>query len=205
MSSPKSLKMSFNMDKLFAKVDNLEHVMQDSVRSAAKAGAQVFYEEAKKLVARSDAKVTPAKRTGLLERSIYQRYQKDQSTPGKNAVYRISWRTGGPDSKGDKGPPLPFAPHGHLIEYGWIQRYQVYVGKDGQWHTAIRPEMRGKKPPSGGDKNRAALDAYYLPRPGGPVQWLPRSFIRAAYTSKRTEALAAVKARMIEKIKEALL
>ena len=195
MSSANSLKMKFNLDKMFAKVEGLEQAVANGLRPAAQAGAQVFYDEAKVLASRS---------SGLLQRSIYQKYMKDLSVDGKRAIYKISWRTGGKKDKDGAGPPLPFAPHGHLIEFGWVQRYSVYTDKAGMWHTAIRPSMRGQPYPKGGKNNQAARDAYFVPRKGGPVQHAPKSFIRAAYAAKRAEALAAVKARMIEEIKKAL-
>ena len=206
MSSASSLKMKFNLDKMFAKVEGLEQAVANGLRPAAQAGAQVFYDEAKIRAAKKVKGGVPnSKSTGLLVRSIYQKYMKDESVEGKRAIYKISWRTGGKKDKDGAGPPLPFAPHGHLIEFGWVQRYAVYTDKAGMWHTAIRSEMQGKPYPKGGAENQAARDAYFVPRPGGPVHWMPKSFIRGSYEAKRKEALAAVKARMIEEIKKALV
>lgn len=196
MSSANSLKLKFNLDKFIGKIEGIERAISEGLRPAAQAGAEVFYQEAKTRASRS---------SGLLQRSIYQKYLKDESVEGKRAIYKISWRTGGKKDKNDAGPPLPFAPHGHLIEFGWVQRYAVYTDKQGHWHTAIRPEMRGKPYPKGGANNQAAREAYFVPRPGGPVQWLPKSFIRSAYAAKRADAMAAVKARMTEEIRKALV
>lgn len=51
------------------------------------------------------------RKTGRLAESIYQAYSRDNSSP-VHAVYHISWNA-------------RKAPHGHLIEFGHLQRYQV--------------------------------------------------------------------------------
>lgn len=102
-------------DDIDRMIDALATDVEDAVRPAAQAAAQVLYNEVKKNVA-SIGHVS-----GNLARSIYQAYSKDNSGPGR-ATYHISWNA----SK---------APHGHLIEYGYIQRYVVWQDKDGNWHT----------------------------------------------------------------------
>jgi hypothetical protein len=76
-----------------------------AARPAAQAGAQVLYDEVKRNVARIK------RHTGNLASSIYQAYSPDRSPPGV-AVYHVSWNA-------------KKAPHGHLVEFGHLQRYVV--------------------------------------------------------------------------------
>jgi hypothetical protein len=172
-------------------------LVETSVVAATQAGAQVFYDEVK-------GRAQGFANSGNLARSIYQYRNKDEQRPG-HAQYKISWRKGG-KAKDDASAPtgLPIAAHGILVEYGWLQRYQSYVGSDGQWHTAIRPEMRGKPAP----KRRAAQsvkDAYYVLRKGGPIQHLPRSFLRAGYEAAKGRALDAARMEMEKRIGAGML
>ena len=134
------------------------------------------------------------KKTGLLAASIYRAYSKDKSpTPGVES-YHVSWRT-------NKSSGLPRAPHGHLVERGYLQRYQVYVNNKGEFKTAIRPEMIGKPKP----KRRAPQaekDAYYVPRPGGPRQVPGLGFVRSAI-AREHEALTAGERYLVGKILDA--
>lgn len=78
---------------------------EEAARPAAQAGAQVLYDDVKRRVAGIK------RHTGNLDRSIYQAYSKDNSGKGL-AVYHVSWN-------------VKKAPHGHLVEWGHLQRYQV--------------------------------------------------------------------------------
>lgn len=100
------------IDRLF---NGLEDDLDRAVRPAAQAGAQVLYDAVKLNVARI------GKVTGNLASSIFQAFSDQASSPGV-AVYRVSWNA----SK---------APHGRLVEFGHIQRFKVYLGKDGKWYT----------------------------------------------------------------------
>lgn len=97
-------------------LDGMSESIGEAVRPAAQAAAQVIYDEVKKNVA-SIGRVS-----GNLDRAIYQAYSKDHSINGVKAEYHVSWNA-------------RKAPHGHLIEYGHIQRFKVYIGKDGKWYT----------------------------------------------------------------------
>jgi hypothetical protein len=140
-------------------MDELADGAEAAVRPAAQAGAQVFYNRVKANVAKL------GKRTGNLDKSIYQVFSQDNSAKGR-AQYHISWNRGK-------------APHGHLVEFGHVQRYVTYIDKRGQWKTLVRPEMKGKPKP----KRSAPLavkDAYYVPLKGGPKLVGAKSFIRSA-------------------------
>jgi hypothetical protein len=166
---------------------NLESKVDGAIRSAAQAGAQVFYNEA---VLRAPAK------SGNLKSAIYQKFIPEMSADGVRATYKVSWRTGYGQSA--DGAALPTAPHGHLLEFGWVQRYQVYYNSKGEFKTMVRPGAKGKKP--GRNASQVAKDAYYVLRKGGPVQWLPKSFIRSAYDAKQTAAAEAMKAKLVEEL-----
>lgn len=156
----------------------LGDAVEDAVRPAAQAAAEVLYAEVKRNVAGI------GRLSGRLASSIYQAYSADESAPGK-ATYHISWNA-------------KKAPHGHLLEYGHIQRYATYLGKDGKWHTAVRPSMRGKPKPARG-ASQTTKDAYYVPRVNGPAQQPARSFVRKA-ASAFPKALDAAQNELLKRI-----
>jgi len=99
--------VTFSMDTtgLMQWLNELEAEAQAAVRPAAQAGAQVLYDEVKRNVARLKRK------TGNLERAIYQAFSPDNSAEGR-VTYHVSWNR-------------RKAPHGHLVEFGHLQRYEV--------------------------------------------------------------------------------
>lgn len=147
-----------------------------AARPAAQAAAQEFYNEAKRNV------VALGRKTGNLSKSIYQVYSEQNSEPGR-ATYHVSWnpRT---------------APHAHLLEWGHIQRYVSYVGSDGNFYTAVRPNMRGKPKPRR-RASQAQKDAYYVTLPA-PRQMPAYAFMRrAASAEPRAEAAALAELRKV--------
>lgn len=88
-----------------AAMDADAKVCEEAARPAAQAGAQVLYDAVRANVSRIK------RRSGNLASSIYQAYSADNSAPGK-ATYHISWNA-------------RKAPHGHLVEWGHLQRYEV--------------------------------------------------------------------------------
>jgi hypothetical protein len=148
-------------------LDELVEGAEAAARPAAQAGAQVFYDAVKANVRKLRRK------TGNLDASIYQVYSRDHSAKGR-AEYHVSWN----HTK---------APHGHLLEFGHVQRYVTYIDKRGQWKTLVRPEMRGKPKP-GGKRDQALLarqDAYYVLLKGGPRIVGAKPFIRPAATPEQ--------------------
>lgn len=97
--------------------DGIESDVAGAVRPAAQAGAQVLYEEVRCNV------FGIGRKTGNLADSIYQVYSKDRSIEGEKAIYHVSWNA-------------RKAPHGHLVEFGYMQRYRVFLGKSGKWITS---------------------------------------------------------------------
>ena len=167
-----SITVKANLTGLKQMLGAIAQDIDEAVRPASQAAAQVFYDAVKQNVR------SIGKKTGNLERSIYQVFSQDNSNP-KKATYHISWNA-------------RIAPHGGLVEYGHVQRYMAYINPKGEWKTAIRPEMQGKPRP----KRRApqaVKDAYYMPRPGGPQMVAARPFVRPAL-DKTPQALAAAEA-----------
>lgn len=141
-----------------------------AARPAAQAASQVLYEA----VLRNAQQL--GQKSGKLRNAIYQVFSQDNSGPGR-ATYHVSWNH-------------RKAPHGGLVEFGYIQRYQVHMGSGGTWFTVVRPEMRGKPKPRRG-ASQAEKDAYYVPL-ASPRQVAAQSFVRkAASVFPAAEAAAA--------------
>lgn len=169
--------ISVDLGGAFAALDADADAMVEAARPAAQAGAQVLYEAVK-------ANVASLKRsTGNLQRSIYQAHSPEKSVGGRQ-VYNISWN-------------YLTAPHGHLVEYGYIQRYKMAQLPNGQVMPMLKPgATRPKKGAS-----RAAMDAAYVPLAGGPRQVPGRSFIRSAQ-AQFPKAQAAMEARWLEELQK---
>lgn len=173
-----TVKLKADLGAAFQFLGELDRATREALRPAAKAGSDVIYEQVKSNAGKIN------KVTGNLASSIYQAFSEDQSGP-LTPTYNISWRTGRNTPVGEDGKKpaaLGYAPHGHLVEYGHIQRYVVYLNKKGQWRTAIRPEMRGKPKP-GRRASQAQKDAYYVLLPGGPKQVPAQPFVRPAVSA----------------------
>jgi hypothetical protein len=182
------LKADFDLGPLLAKIDGLEAVINQSLRKAAFAGSDVFYKEV-----RMRALTVGGSRQ--LQAAVYQKFVVDSASgaQGTSATYHISWRKQrerNPDKTAKPGGSLPYTTIGFWIEFGRWQRYMVRTGKDGQWYTVTRPEMRGKPKPAR-SASQAAKDAYF------------KSFLRSSYDAKKDEAIKAVQDRMKELIREA--
>ena len=166
---------SMRMDLGDLGMDELASGAEAAVRPAAQAGAQVFYDRVKANVAKLGRK------TGNLAASIYQVYSQDNSNQ-QRAQYHISWNH-------------KKAPHGHLVEYGHVQRYVVYIDKRGQWKTLVRPNMKGKPRPKR-SAPQSIKDAYYVPLKGGPRIVAPKAFMRPATSP---EVVRAARNAMVDK------
>lgn len=100
-----SFAITVDTSGLEAWLQQLGDEAEAAVRPAAQAAAQVLYDEVKRNVGRLK------KHTGNLDRSIYQAFSKDNSGTAF-ATYHVSWNA-------------RKAPHGHLVEYGHLQRYEI--------------------------------------------------------------------------------
>ncbi|MEM5384141.1 HK97 gp10 family phage protein [Paraburkholderia phymatum] len=120
-----SLTINANLGGIESLLDELADNAEEAARPAAQAAAQVLYDAVKLNVA-SIGRVT-----GNLDRSIYQVYSRDDSAQGR-ATYHVSWNH-------------KKAPHGWLVENGHLQKYKVYLGKDGKWYTDKKAPLPSPK------------------------------------------------------------
>ena len=111
----------FDPSRINARLAAVEAAVKQTVREAAQAGAQVYYDELHARVPVSQhAHIFTSRRRkdgsvgqkylyypGDLKPAIYQKYADDHSTATR-AVYRLSWR------KGRAGG----VPYGYMVEYG---------------------------------------------------------------------------------------
>jgi uncharacterized ParB-like nuclease family protein len=150
--------LKVDMSSVNALLAELKGDVHKAVRPAAQAAAEVLYQA---VLHNVDAL---GKVTGNLRASIYQAFSEKHSKAAgdgySRATYHVSWN------------PRK-APHAHLIEYGHIQKFKAYVGKDGRWYT-------NKKAPLATPKQIAA-----------------RPFMRPAF-NRQDEAVAAAKAKIYE-------
>ena len=109
-----SFNLSIDMSAFESDMEQLADRAEKAARPAAQAGAQVLYDRVKANVA------ALGRKTGNLDSSIYQAYSANNSGEGK-ATYHISWNA-------------TKAPHGHLVEWGYIKRWQSIM-INGKWVT----------------------------------------------------------------------
>lgn len=160
----KSFSMSLDLGSLKRTLAADAQVVAEATRPAAFAGSKVLYEAVKRNVS------TIKSVTGNLKASIYQVHADEDSGPGRSTYY-TSWRT-------SKKSGLPRAPHGHLVEFGHLQRYVVTKDpKTGQFFT------HKDKP---------------LPT---PIHVPGRPFVRPA-AAQQPQALQAAETRYLEILKE---
>lgn len=158
-------------------LEDLGAAAEEAVRPAAQAGAQVLYDAVKANVGKI------GKVSGNLAASIYQAYSHSNSDDLR-ATYHVSWNH-------------KKAPHGGLLEYGHWQRYQVVQTRAGKWVTVIRPEKVGQPKPKR-RASQAEKDAYYMPRPGGPVYVPGKAFMRNALATTPNQVLDAMRGKIFE-------
>lgn len=154
-----AFRMEFDLAGFEAVIDADAAACEEAARPAAQAGAQVLYEAVQRNVS------AIGRKSGRLAGAIYQAYSKTNSGQGR-AEYHVSWNH-------------KKAPHGHLLEFGHVQRYATYIDKSGNWKTAVR-NVEGPVKKPGRRATQAAKDAYYLPLKGGPRVVAARPFVRPA-------------------------
>lgn len=176
-SGRNSVTVKADLAGLDALLDGLGDSVDEAVRPAAQAGAQILYEAVKQNVAGIKRK------TGSLAESIYQAYSESNSNQHK-AEYHVSWNSAK-------------APHGWLVENGHLQRYRYYQGNDGQIRPMVRPGMDGTKKPKR-RASQAVKDAYYVTLPV-PIQVPGKAFVRRAI-DQFPQAEAAVRAELLRRI-----
>ena len=139
LTGGKSFKIAADTSGLESYLDALAEDAEEAIRPAAQAGAQVLYEQIKANVAGL------GRVTGNLAGSIYQYYSDENSQAGVRASYNASWNH-------------IKAPHGHLVEFGYLQRYRYRPDGMG---PMVRPGMDGQKKP-GRRASQAEKNAYYV-------------------------------------------
>lgn len=159
-------------------LDALGDDAEKALRPAAQAAAQVLYDRVK-LNVKALGRVT-----GNLDSSIYQAFSPENSQDGQRAQYNVSWNA-------------KKAPHGHLVEYGYMQRYRYYQDNQGQVRPIVRPGMEGKKPP-GRRASEAQKAAYYVML-DTPKQIPGKAFVRSA-ASAMPQAYMAAEDELIRRI-----
>lgn len=152
-----------------------------AARPAAQAGAQVLYDAVKSNVSRL------GRVTGNLAASIYQAHIDSEERPGHSA-YRISWNK-------------KKAPHGYLVEFGYLQRYEMARDARGRFFPMVRPEKIGKPKPKR-SAPQSVKDAYYVPRKGGPKQIPGKAFLRSA-AGRAGQAQTAMRDRFFSELEAA--
>lgn len=134
-----SFNLSIDVRAFESEMEQLAERADKAVRPAAQAGAQVLYERVKVNVA------SLGRKTGNLDSSIYQAYSADNSNESK-AVYHISWNA-------------TKAPHGHLVEWGYIKRWQSIM-INGKWVTLKNRPLATPVQVPGKAFMRRAKDAF---------------------------------------------
>lgn len=154
------LKLDFDTVSLFAGLDRIAEETRRHTRAATQVGADVLYQEVKlRVPVAAEARVLSTKygrmsKPGTLRDSIYQVFSQRNSNASR-ATYHISWNA----SK---------APHGHLVEYGYVRTRVVIKTPQGRYITT---------------KQKLAQP---VPVPAHP-------FLRPAFDAKSPAALQAVR------------
>lgn len=147
--------ITVDLSALDAELQGIDAELQAAARPAAQAAAQVVYERVRANVAR----IKPV--TGKLASSIYQAYSRDQSRDGRE-VYHISWNA-------------KKAPHGHLVEFGHLQRYEVsHDAKTGRFITHKDRPLATPKHIAAKPFLRPAVDAFPAAQAAGESAYLAR-------------------------------
>ena len=106
---------------LYAGIDQLTDRLRTSVaRTMAVAAGAVLRDEAKARApegTEEGGSITP----GLLKSAIYLAYKPTRSVNGQQ-VYSVSWNH-------------KKAPHGHMVEFGYLQTVITYKADDGEWYS----------------------------------------------------------------------
>lgn len=165
-----SLSIGFDSSDLESYLDALGEDAAKAIRPAAQAAAQVLYERVKLNVQ------ALGRQTGNLDNAIYQAFSPENSKSGERAQYQVSWNH-------------LKAPHGHLVEYGYLQRYRYYQDSKGRVRPMVRPGMDGTRRPRRGDP-QSMKDAYYVTL-DTPKQVPGKAFVRNASSAMDAAYLAA--------------
>jgi len=163
------------------------------VRSTARAGALEYYNTLMQNV--------PVGPTSNLKNSLYHAFADDVST-NYYKEYQVGFRGNyGKGNKDNKEVSFGSSSHLHLVEFGHIQRYAARKKGD-DWVTLVRPERMGTARPNPKTASQAEMDAYYIPRAGGPKQVQGSGFVRRSFDQAKGAAPKAMEKRATERLAE---
>ena len=148
-----SFNLSIDLSAFERDMEALAERAEKAARPAAQAGAQVIYERVKANVA------ALGRKTGNLDSAIYQAFSANNSGEGK-ATYHISWNA-------------TKAPHGHLVEWGYIKRWQSIM-INGKWVTLKTRPLAAPVQVPGKAFMRRAKDAIPMAEEAMRVTFLER-------------------------------
>ena len=148
-----SFNLSIDLSAFERDMEALAERAEKAARPAAQAGAQVIYERVKANVA------ALGRKTGNLDSAIYQAFSANNSGEGK-ATYHVSWN------------PTK-APHGHLVEWGYIKRWQSIM-INGKWVTLKNRPLAAPVQVPGKAFMRRAKDAIPMAEEAMRVTFLER-------------------------------
>ena len=148
-----SFNLSIDLSAFERDMEALAERAEKAARPAAQAGAQVIYERVKANVA------ALGRKTGNLDSAIYQAFSANNSGEGK-ATYHISWNA-------------TKAPHGHLVEWGYIKRWQSIM-INGKWVTLKNRPLAAPVQVPGKAFMRRAKDAIPMAEEAMRVTFLER-------------------------------
>lgn len=176
----KTFDIETDLSSLDDMLDQLGDDVEGAIRPMAQAGAQVYYNRVKQNVK------ALGRETGNLDESIYQAYSPENSQEGRRAEYHVSWNH-------------KKAPHGHLVENGYLQRYRYYQDNQGRVLPMVRPGMDGKPPPER-HASQAEKDAYWVTL-DTPRQVPGKAFVRSA-SSASAESIRAAEDELTRRVFE---
>ena len=148
-----SFNLSIDLSAFERDMEALAERAEKAARPAAQAGAQVIYERVKANVA------ALGRKTGNLDSAIYQAFSANNSGEGK-ATYHVSWNA-------------TKAPHGHLVEWGYIKRWQSIM-INGKWVTLKNRPLATPVQVPGKAFMRRAKDAIPMAEEAMRVTFLER-------------------------------
>ncbi len=148
-----SFNLSIDLSAFERDMEALAERAEKAARPAAQAGAQVIYERVKANVA------ALGRKTGNLDSAIYQAFSANNSGEGK-ATYHVSWNA-------------TKAPHGHLVEWGYIKRWQSIM-INGKWVTLKNRPLAAPVQVPGKAFMRRAKDAIPMAEEAMRVTFLER-------------------------------
>ncbi|WP_157266638.1 hypothetical protein [Azohydromonas aeria] len=196
-----SFNLSFDPAPLLKQVQSVREAVEASTRGAARAGAVVLRDEARRRAANTpQAAKWGVSQTGNFSRAIYHQFAHDRSIPDRKAspgymraIYAVSWN----HAK---------APHAWNVENGHWQYFRWTRDAGGNFWTMRQPHAWGKaKPRPPRKKTGDRTDQYNYWVPLDKPKWIQGyPIIRPTFAAMWNQALQAVNRRFNERLAEEL-